>query len=325
MKEEDIRPKHIFDHFLQLAGQDVEKYFSDAPRRSINCPVCSCEGKGIFNKKGFNYMECERCLTWYVSPRPDGASFSKYYRESESVKYWATTFYQATSEARRKHLWKPKVQRLLRQMRDMDVSGHRVLDIGGGYGIFAEEVQKKHDPGVHVIEPSPALAQVCRGKGLPVIEAFLEDLDSSLLPQGPSVFVSFELFEHLHDPAVFLDCLARLMGPGDLFMFTTLSGTGLDIRVLGAESKAVSPPHHLNFFNPRSIRQLLGSRGYEVLDVQTPGLLDLDILWNQKDSVADAFWRAYLQQSTESDRETLQKVISNQGWSSHMLVWCRLR
>jgi hypothetical protein len=115
------------------------------------------------------------------------------------------------------------------------------------------------------------------------------------------------------------------MGPGDLFMFTTLSGTGLDIRVLGAESKAVSPPHHLNFFNPRSIRQLLGSRGYEVLDVQTPGLLDLDILWNQKDSVADAFWRAYLQQSTESDRETLQKVISNQGWSSHMLVWCRLR
>ena len=43
------------------------------------------------------------------------------------------------------------------------------------------------------------------------------------------------------------------MSAGDLFIFITLSSTGVDIQGLWENSKSVSPPHHLNFFNPYSI------------------------------------------------------------------------
>ena len=36
---------------------------------------------------------------------------------------------------------------------------------------------------------------------------------------------------------------------GDSFIFTTLSGMGADIQTLWEDSKAVSPPMHLNFIN----------------------------------------------------------------------------
>ena len=110
---------------------------------------------------------------------------------------------------------------------------HMVIDIGGGFGIFAEEIRALSGVAPIVIEPGPDLAAVCREKSLPVVQKFLEDLTLNDLPVGPKAFVSFELFEHLHDPAAFLSKLNELMGSGDLLIFTTLSGTGVDVQLYG--------------------------------------------------------------------------------------------
>ena len=65
-----------------------------------------------------------------------------------------------------------------------------------------------------------------------MVEKLLESVIPSELPAKPKTFVSFELFEHLHDPSTFLKNLLKLMQPRDLFLFTTLFGTGVDIQVL---------------------------------------------------------------------------------------------
>jgi hypothetical protein len=109
------------------------------------------------------------------------------------------------------------------------------------------------DRKVTVIEPGLHLAKSCRDRGIDVIEKFLEEVQTGDLPKGRKVFVSFELFEHLHNPEIFMKQLYELMSAGDLFIFITLSSTGVDIQGLWENSKSVSPPHHLNFFNPYSI------------------------------------------------------------------------
>ena len=101
------------------------------------------------------------------------------------------------------------------------------------------------------------MAAACRDRSLNVVEKFIEDVVPDDMPTGPKVFVSFELFEHLHDPSIFLGQLMKLMQSGDLFIFTTLSGTGVDIQALWQDSKSVMPPHHLNFLNPISVDVLL--------------------------------------------------------------------
>ena len=61
------------------------------------------------------------------------------------------------------------------------------------------------------------------------------------------------------------------MQKNDMFIFTTLFGTGLDIQVLWEHSPSVSPPpHHLNFFNPSSIKIILEKTGFECVDKKTP-------------------------------------------------------
>ncbi len=322
MKEEDIRPQHIFDEYLLLCEQDARHYFDNVAREDGVCPACTMVGSYVFSKFGFDYEVCQKCQTLFVNPRPVSDAFTKYYTESLSSKYWASTFYKETADARREKLWKPKAKMVSDVQNRYDAAGHAVIDIGGGYGLFAEEMEKYSSQPITVIEPGPALASICRDKSLHVVEKFLEQVEVVELPDGPKTFVSFELFEHLHNPAKFLECLYGIMSPGDIFLFTTLSGVGLDVQVLWENSKSVSPPHHLNFFNPHSVSMLIERIGLRVLDITTPGKLDIDILVNNEGQIKDRFWQMFVSTASEDVKAHWQRMIAETGWSSHMLAVC---
>lgn len=322
MKENEIRPKAIFDEYLRLTAQDVETFFRDAARHDVGCPACGSPGSEAFTKSGFAYAVCPECETLFVTPRPDRAVFDAYYRDAPSTRFWADVFYKETEAARREKIWRPKARLVAEKITAFAGSGH-VVDIGGGYGTFGEELLAIPGFQVTVIEPSVHLARVCREKGLPVVERFLEQLTAEDLPAGAKTFVSFELFEHLHEPVLFLEVLAELMGPNDLFIFTTLSGTGLDIQVLWEKSKSVAPPHHLNFVNPGAASRLLERCGLEMVEVTTPGRLDVDILLNNIDEIRDRFWRTFLKTADEEARERMQSWIAGSLLSSHMMVVAR--
>lgn len=261
----------------------------------------------------------------FVSPRPVREAFDAYYTDSPSTKFWATTFYKVTEAARREKLWKPKAQLIKDTIKKMEGNNpvQYIIDIGGGYGVFDEEIKKIIDCEPIIIEPSVHLAKICREKGFQVIEAFMEDLQPDQLPLGRKCFVSFELFEHLHDPLTFLQTVFNTMNSSDIFIFTTLSGMGLDIQVLKENAKALSPPHHLNFLNPKSVSVLLERSGFEVLEAITPGTLDIDILRNNQQFIKDDFWKNILGYLSEDKLSSFQEFISKSGLSSHMMITCR--
>ena len=323
MKEEEIRPEKLFDELLRLNKLDIAIYFSESEYKRIDCPACGNTGIFAFNKDDFEFDECKKCKTLYVSPRPDKESFNNYYTDSASSKFWATTFYKATQQNRREMLWKPKAKQILEKINKYSPSTKSILDIGGGYGVFMEEFLKLTSIDHLVIEPSKYLSSICREKKLNVMEKFLEDINEDELNHVNKIFVSFELFEHLHEPKLFLETLYSLMDKDDLFIFTTLSGMGIDIQTLWEDSKAISPPMHLNFFNPKSIEILLSNIGFETLEVTTPGKLDIDIIKNNIDNIKDRFWKNFIEYSNENEKDNMQEFISNSNLSSHMMIVCK--
>ena len=112
------------------------------------------------------------------------------------------------------------------------------------------------------------------------------------------------------------------MNPGDLFIFTTLSGMGLDIQLLGENAKALSPPHHLNFLNPKSVSHLLENCGFNVLEASTLGKMDIDIQERNKEFIKDQFWLNFIDYSNDKEKDIMQKFIAKNGLSSHMMITC---
>lgn len=323
MIEEEIRPEKLFDELLRLNREDIRIYFSESEYKRINCPACGNRGAFAFSKDDFEFDECPKCKTLYVSPRPDKESFNNYYTDSESSKFWATTFYKATQNNRRELLWKPKAKQIQDKIKQYAPVTKSILDIGGGYGVFMEEFLKLSSINHLVIEPSEYLSSICREKNLNVLEKFLEDINPDELEHENKTFVSFELFEHLHNPKLFLETLYNIMDTNDLFIFTTLSGMGIDIQTLWEDSKSISPPMHLNFFNPKSVKVLLADIGFKTLEVTTPGKLDVDIMKNNKEKIKDRFWKNFVEYSNIEEQVKMQVLISESKLSSHMMIVCQ--
>jgi len=88
IKEEQIRPKHLFDRFLELTTRDAIELSKSGRFENVDCVACGARGKDLFEKHSFRYQECPECLTIFASPRPTRGALSDFYEKSESAKYW---------------------------------------------------------------------------------------------------------------------------------------------------------------------------------------------------------------------------------------------
>lgn len=328
MKEYEIRPARLFADYLACSRADCERFFSDQRDFfAASCPACGArEAELAFTKHSFQYVECASCRTLYVSPRPSDDSINRYYREGEAAKFWADRFFRDTEEARREKIFAPRA-RLVEDLakRYCDSPSVRLADVGAGFGVFAEEVIRGgRFSRVIAIEPGSELAKVCREKGLEVHEATVEELSS-----GASEFdvaTSFEVLEHLYSPLQFVGAVKRLLKPGGIALFTTLTVDGFDIQTLWRESDSVYPPHHINMMSLAGIERLMERAGVEVLEVSTPGELDVDIVSNYreqngKDSVPRFVSR--ILDGGERTRRAFQEFLKANSLSSHVRVVIR--
>lgn len=331
MKEYDIRPRKLFDAFLEVSRRDIAAFFSETDKFvNITCPACdsSC-GIPSFVKHGMQYCECDRCGSLYMSPRPTRNMIDRYYRESESSKFWAERFFPETAEARREKIFRPRALTLVELLDRVTIPSPAIVaDIGAGYGIFLEELAALDAfEAVVAIEPSVELARRCRDRGYRVLEKPIEDLTHEDLQA--SVLTSFEVIEHLFAPVDFLYAARRLLLPGGVLMFTTLTASGWDIRTLWERSKSVSPPHHINLMTTEGLFALVSRAGFDVIEITTPGQLDLDIVNNMLDEdpnmLIDRFSKYLLRQRGSETHTEFQKLLQEHQLSSHVRVLARAK
>jgi len=131
------------------------------------------------------------------------------------------------------------------------------------------------------------------------------------------------MFEHLHDPPAFAQKAFKLLKPSGYLYLTTLNGLGFDIQLLWERSKCLTPPHHLNFFNPQSIRLLLEEIGFSSVEVSTPGQLDWDIVEGSYRLEAidpGRFFKMVSKYGSLQAKKELQSWISSNNLSSHMRI-----
>ncbi len=326
MKENEIRPKNIFERFLQLAKEDIDTFFSNNEDFvHISCPACDKDEANFqFEKHDFSYVLCNFCNTLYVNPRPCRESISEYYAHSKSTKYWSEHFYKDTEEQRREKMFMPMAE-FIKELIDKKFNGKVAVfaDIGAGFGTFLEEIRDLEGADeIIAIEPSEDLAKICKDKGFNVIKSTLEEANKNL-KNKVTFATSFELFEHLYSPKDFLLGVRNILSKGGYLLFTTLNINGFDLQVLWEKSDSISPPHHLNFFNLDSAEILLKRSGFEVVSKSTPGKLDLDIVKNnyrEKDIEIGRFLRYLIEKTEDKVQSEFQTFLQKNNLSSHMRI-----
>jgi 2-polyprenyl-3-methyl-5-hydroxy-6-metoxy-1,4-benzoquinol methylase len=330
MKNYDLmRPKNTYDNVLMQREKDGKSFSAQFAEKFVEvaCPACgSTSFEKAFEKFGFGHRVCGRCRTLYCSPRPVDELLSKYYNEFEAPKLWTKLLLEADTQ-RKMLQYKPRVDKVINDIRN---DGRKklglALDIGAGSGAYSLALKSaKMFKEVIAFDISEDCVEVCRKKGLKTETGQLIDLDKDRF----EFLCMNDLVEHLFDPLEFLGQCLRILKPGGYLSIATPNGEGFDFKILREKTKNITPPEHLNYFNPHSIEQLLKRAGFEVVKTDTPGMLDVEIVLKEKQAGFPLKERNdYLDYLLDQDEEVmvnLQRFISENGLSSHMLVLAKKR
>jgi 2-polyprenyl-3-methyl-5-hydroxy-6-metoxy-1,4-benzoquinol methylase/Zn ribbon nucleic-acid-binding protein len=328
LREADIRPDELMAEQARRFEADVAWLVSQRHRFvEVDCPACDAPHREpAWRKYDVEWVRCTACETAYLSPRPDPGLMAEYYRTSRNYEYWNEVIFPRSEERRRASIFRPRAERVAAIARRHGVAGGTIADVGAGYGTFCEEMR---DVGafdrVIALEPEPHLAQTCRDKGLETIEARVEDAELGAL----DAVTSFEVVEHLFSPRAFVRRCRQLLPTGGLFVVTCPNVRGFDFELLGPASVAVDP-EHVNLMHPDSLGALLDSEGFEVLERQTPGRLDAELVRKAAlDGTVDLSGQPLLQRVLldEWDRlgDAFQDFLAAGGLSSHMWLVARRR
>ena len=333
LKVDSIRPDSLAAQVAEAQRLDTE--WLEGKKGTFeegDCPVCQkkAASKPAYQlTNGLTYHICTKCATLFLKNRPDADGYEEFYKSSAIMKLFATAIFPQSNASRIENIYKPRLQKLLDYYVQYSNKKGNFIEIGAGSGMFSELVKEsKKFSRCLVVEPSPYLAESCRQKGLDVIEKSIENVSLSENEYFSDVVLAgcFELLEHLLNPAIFVKKIYSVLPPGGLFCLSTPNGRGFDILELKEKSTTLGLTH-VNLFNPESLTLLLEQTGFKVLEISTPGRLDVDLVYREfkADGIEknNSWLRHFLLTATDGMKEELQQVLINTKQSSHMWAICQ--
>jgi len=215
----------------------------------LECEICHSSAVSVWvTVAHYPHYRCRNCRHLFVYPKPCTEVIEAYYRNAAFYSKAETEELRLISEAQTR-------LRVLSNLAKTYGVKKDLLDVGCASGIFLTQAR---DCGwdVEGVEPSLALCDKARKKGLHIANGWLEGLITG--EQYP-VITAWEVIEHALDPVAFLEMLSSHTAPGGLVALSTPLSTGLPALLLRSRFPLICPPEHLSLFSKESM-DLLGKR-----------------------------------------------------------------
>lgn len=307
------------DYRMSLIEADVKKLCENFGNEfiSVNCPACCSDKKELeLVFFGLNYQRCINCRAVYVSPSPLEQHIAWLVDNGQIYKKAIQKVSEETKKSRKIYLYKKRTDFILEQLAKYKVRGRKIIDIGGGGGEMAEDwAERNLFDSITVVEPQSLKVNLPKVK---VIKGFFGDCE---LAEKFDVITAFEVVEEILNPDKFLKKIKDSLNDEGIFIFSTPNIDGFEMSTLGKLSTAMRFSH-IRLYNIKSIKILLERNGFEVLDIQTPGELDVEMVYKRfvegKLLIENNPALRFLLEDGYIHREEFQNFLQKKLMSSHL-------
>ena len=143
----------------------------------------------------------------------------------------------------------------------------KLIELGCAYGFFLQEAKRHFD--VAGVELAAEAAAHCREQGLNVVTGLADEPTLSALGRA-DVFVLLDVIEHLPDPYETLRLCVQHLNPGGSIVITTGDFASPVAKLTGKSWRLMTPPQHLWFFTPESMKRMSARLGLSVQAIEHP-------------------------------------------------------
>jgi 2-polyprenyl-3-methyl-5-hydroxy-6-metoxy-1,4-benzoquinol methylase len=259
-------------------------------RQHTICPSCAFEKcKPLKGFERHHLLKCAHCRLVFSKYVPDDNQLQEHYMQYKRNDY-------------RSPITTSRYRELLDAFEPYR-STSKLLDVGCGIGYFLEEaIGKKWK--VSGTELTNEAVEICRKKGIEMHKGDLKDIE--LAQAGFDVVTSFEVVEHLTNPAEHIKKISLLLRKGGLLYMTTPNFDSINRRLLKDKWNVIEYPEHLCYFNKTSLHHLLIENGFEKIKLRTEGISLGRLLKSQQEERMDF-------SSAHNSDERIRKSMERNG------------
>ena len=303
VREKKIHPNEIFS-----TEQRYAKNFVNAAnfRQDIQaCPFCDNKREEIlFEKWGLQYALCLSDWSVGLAFLPDEDLVRQYFHDSPLAAFRASKEYQDSVTRERNYIWESLIDWIEGRIgRYIGNDQYRVVDWGSKFVGWLEALQK-----------ASFIDQFWTSEPLPPIVSGKKDDDTV------DVICLIDVIQRQTDPLGLISNVHQNLEPGGILLLTCRSGPGFDILTLREHSESIFPLDHISLPSPKGLKTLLQNAGFEIMELTTPGMLDVSYVKKSIENVAQEqyFQRYFFSQADQHTLERFQGFLQQNNLSSHI-------
>jgi 2-polyprenyl-3-methyl-5-hydroxy-6-metoxy-1,4-benzoquinol methylase len=187
----------------------------------------------------------------------------------------------------------------------------KILELGAGTGdtlisILSSDAVKVS---VFATEPNPSMKPHLQANEIEVLEPL--QLESNDFIEKFDAVICFEVLEHLLNPSDTFKLVRSILKKNGYFFASTPNAQSLEVQILREQSTTLDI-EHISLLTPASVHALASSNSFKVLEITTPGSLDLELIR-----------RGFADCSVTRDGKMLSSIemqdfVKEHGFASHM-------
>lgn len=241
-----------------------------------NCPNCnSSEFKLILTAKNSEVLKCEKCQLEFLNSQPSEREILNLYKENyyfgglADVKGYQNYTNLETS------LEKEAIKRI--RVINNYTSKKRLLDVGAGTGTFLSVAkQKRYNVAANDIS-SYAISKLRKITNLTYQGKIIR---RNFPKEYFDIVTAWDVIEHIPNLGEAISAINYTLKKGGYIFLTTPNTDSIDARLLGKYWYGYKKiPEHIVFFNKKSIKYLLESNGFKVMEIISWGFVrDFDFI-----------------------------------------------
>ena len=281
-----LRPGSSYKSLIEKRTHPIDELvarFGRIPEELLTrrvCPTCGSTDETLeLEKDHMRIVRCKACDLVYVNPTFDETHYKQVYT-SQAYQDIVRDLGINSHEYRVGRFGGERVRMMADHLRVPNGRAPRYLDVGCSTGFVVEAARDQRWDAIG-IDLNPSAVEYGRTRGLDLRTVALED--AGLAPRTLDAVSLFDVLEHLLDPCRTLRACADLLAPGGILFLYVPNFDSASRLLMGANAHFIWPTHHLNYYTPTTIRDLLLRHSLTPELIVTEGLDIEDYLWYRRE------------------------------------------
>ncbi len=282
-----------FDGLLRYREYCIDvtrKALQGPTRRRDRSPVTGARMEPAGEVGGIAYVRCPETGSLFLAEVPQPAAWTALLQEVGRHRFSPDGFYSGLAQSRTDNVYAPKLEWIQDTLRLQGLKQPSLLEAATPHSTFTQLLEDSRRFSRVVTVDEMALA-AGRAEGETV-----------------QVAVLLESLDRVDDPAALVKAVAGRLSGGGLLFVTALVSSGFDIAVLGLSNLYVYPPDRTNCFSLKGLSQLLTDAGFSLVEVSTPGVLDVEIVRAHLRHDPTIHLSTFERQLVDADGQTLERL-----------------